>query len=348
MTIELIGWDIGGAHLKAVAIADDGSTQACQEPTPLWLGLDPLHRAIAAIKSALQPAANCRHAVTMTGELVDLFTDRTEGVTALIDAFGRHFAPEPLHVFAGGRGFLRPDQIRPEHAPHIASANWAATALWAATQRRESLLVDIGSTTTDLIVLAEGRPAPRGTTDCERLRFQELVYTGITRTSLMALADTAPWRGEWTGLMAEHFATTADVYRLTGELPDHADLLACADGGDKTVAASARRLARLLGCDAGAASLADWQRLARYFRDRQLSAIQQAWHRQLSTGMLEPQCSVIGAGVGRFLVQELASRLGHPYQDIADLFPPPRTTGQPSIADCAPAAAVACLLRLGS
>lgn len=346
MTIDLIGWDIGGAHLKAAAFAGHELVSVRQEPTPLWQGLDHLHGAVARIESDLAPSRRCRHAVTMTGELADLFANRAEGVARLLDAIGQHFPPQSLRVFAGEAGFLLPEEITSANVAQVASANWLATARWVATQQPAGLLVDIGSTTTDLLVLSEGRPKPRGTTDTDRLRYQELVYTGVCRTSLMAVTDTAPWQGEWVGLMAEHFATTADIYRLTGELPDHADLLASADGGEKSVSASARRLARLLGLDVDAGPLVAWQRLAHYFRNCQIEILQRAWHRQLSTGCLEAQCSVIGAGVGRFLVQELAARIGHPYQDIADLLPATRTPGPATAADCAPAAAVACLLRL--
>jgi hypothetical protein len=37
-----------------------------------------------------------------------------------------------------------------------------------------------------------------------------------------AFATHAPWRGRRTRLMAETFASTADIYRLTGDLPEGA------------------------------------------------------------------------------------------------------------------------------
>jgi len=73
------------------------------------------------------------------------------------------------------------------------------------------------------LLLKDGKAQPRGYADSERLQYGELVYSGVVRTSLMALATTAPFAGEWVGIMAEHFATTADVYRITGELPAYAD-----------------------------------------------------------------------------------------------------------------------------
>jgi len=70
----------------------------------------------------------------------------------------------------------------------------------------------------------------------------ELLYCGAARTPVMAFGPTLPFRGAHVPLMMEYFATTADVHRLTGELPDRADLHPAADGGAKTREASRRRL----------------------------------------------------------------------------------------------------------
>lgn len=351
MAIDLIGWDIGGAHLKAAALADGRIIAARQEPCPLWLGLEHFHAAARAILADWQAAQDCIHAVTMTGELVDLFANREQGVFGLLQALSAHVPPDTIRVFAGPRGFLKPQELRAGHIPAIASANWLATGYYAASQQPQALLIDIGSTTTDFLVLQGGKVLTQGYTDYERLRHDELIYTGAVRTSLMALAQTAPLAGEWIGVMAEHFATTADVYRLTGELPEHADQSATADGAEKTEQASARRIARLLGRDVESLDNAAWRRLAVYFRERQLARLADACQRQLSRGLLASDAPFIGAGVGRFLVQELARRLGHPYLDFADLFPAPEgvqsllcTDLHTALADCAPAVAVACLL----
>jgi hypothetical protein len=93
------------------------------------------------------------------------------------------------------------------------------------------------------------------------------------------------------------------------------------------------------------ADQAAWERVARFFRERQLGRIGLACERQLSRGLISRKAPFIGAGIGRFLVQELAARLGHPYLDFGDLFPM-RSSGHGfHIADCAPAAAVANLAR---
>jgi len=157
------------------------------------------------------------------------------------------------------------------------------------------------------------------------------------------LAQRVPLDGAWVGVMAEHFATTADVYRLTGELPEYADQMAAADHGAKTSEGSQQRLARLFGRDAGSLPSQSWTLLAEFLRERQLSAIRAAVELQLSRGLLGRTAPLVGAGVGRFLVRELAGRLQRPYLDFSDLFLMSTRQNDFRIADCGPAAAVACL-----
>jgi len=286
MACDLIGWDIGGAHLKAAALDGERIVSVTQKPCPLWLGLEHFHAAARAILEETAAKPGCRHAVTMTGELADLFQSREEGVFGLLRALSEQVPPDSIQVFAGARGFLELARVTAEDVPAIASANWLATGYHAAARLAQGLLIDIGSTTTDLLVLRGGEVLTRGYTDFERLRYEELVYCGVVRTSLMSLAKAAPLDGEWIALMAEHFANTADVYRLTGELPAHADQTPSADGGEKTREASARRLARLVGRDLESADAEAWRRLAGYFRERQLARLADACHRQLSLGEL--------------------------------------------------------------
>jgi (4-(4-[2-(gamma-L-glutamylamino)ethyl]phenoxymethyl)furan-2-yl)methanamine synthase len=181
------------------------------------------------------------------------------------------------------------------------------------------LLVDIGSTTTDLIPLANGRPCHHGTTDAERMHYEELVYTGVVRTALMALGPRIPFAGEWRTLAAEHFATTADVYRLTGDLNEADDMASTADGAGKTAHDSARRIARMLGHDVNDAPHAAWIMLAHAFKQQQIERLKHAVLRCFSRNIVDAQTPIIGAGAGCFLACELARQLGRPYLDVTEL-----------------------------
>ncbi|CAI8872747.1 hydantoinase/oxoprolinase family protein [Methylocaldum szegediense] len=344
MTVDVIGWDVGGAHLKAAALNGAGEIVAIiQEPCPLWQGIDRLHAAMSRILDTVSPRSGCRHAVTMTGELADCFENREQGVLALVQAMTQRCPQHIVRFFAGYDGFLDAEAITPESILKIASANWLASALWVADNLREAVFIDVGSTTTDIALIHDHRVETRGYADFERMRYDELIYSGVVRTPVMAIADRAPFEGEWIGLMAEHFATAADVYRLCGELPEHADQMPAADGGEKTFTGSARRLARLFGRDLESAPMKQWRQAARFFRERQLMKLRSALDRQLSRGLIGDDAPLIGAGVGRFLVRELAARSGFPYKDFSELFSMLTSHNDFQASDCAPAAAVACL-----
>ncbi len=337
-TTYSLGWDIGGAHLKAAVINPDGIIiDIFQQPCPLWKGLATLHAAVNAVLQAL-PDAHYRHAITMTGELVDLFDGRDEGVRQIIATMERLLLDAGMLVFAGKHGLLPHHQITAAHYPDIASANWLASAGFAAQTVGEGMFIDIGSTTTDVLVLKAGNVQVQGYTDYQRLISKELVYTGIVRTAVMAVAQTATDEGHEIGLMAEYFATMADVYRVTGELNEAHDQTDTADGAEKTPQASARRLARMIGCDFYPGQLPRWQAFAHNLRGQQVQKIRLACEQLSVNSGLSANAPIIGAGIGRFLAQQLAGQWARPYLDFSRLCQSSATT--PNAADCAPAVAV--------
>ena len=343
-TSDYIGWDIGGAHLKAAYLNGDGTVErVLQLPCPLWQGLSHLRDALGQALGELPDRGAC-HAITMTGELVDLFSSRADGVRELLGAVANRLPAGRVSVYAGGAGFVSPADSE-GLVEQIASANWMATAAFIAPLVPQALIVDIGSTTTDIIPVRGGIQA-LGRNDHERLACQELVYTGIVRTPVMAVADRLPFVGEWVVPMAEHFAVMADVYRLCQRLPVDADQLPAADNGGKSVVDSARRFARMLGRDMESASAGAWRRCAEYVAERQLRRIADAIARVLSRETLDEGAPLIGAGVGRFLVLELAERLKRPYVDFSHYIDFAPAT-EHWLASCAPAIAVAGLARTG-
>lgn len=342
---DILGWDLGGAHLKMVLVDGEGRPRRVEQlAVPLWEGLDRLDTVWAQLSQRL-PFDQCKHALTMTGELVDLFDSRAAGVRLLAQHSSAALGEDRLRLFAGPKGFVRSGDAEANHAD-IASANWFATGAWLATRMSEGLLIDVGSTTCDILPFADGRVRHVGYSDRERLASEELIYTGVVRTPVMAVAQRLPIDGGWVGVANECFATMADVYRVLGWLPDDADLHPAADGCDKRVQDSMRRLARMLGADLADASPAAWRRVAAYVADRQIDSLAIACHRQLSRGVA-PTGPLVGAGSGRFLVRRLAGRLGRSYVDIDDCLPV-SPAGQRSAGDCAPAAAVALLARAGA
>ncbi len=340
------GWDIGGAHVKAVCVDDCGRVFytrqiACQ----LWRELPNLDTAVDGILTDIDVEITC-HAVTMTGELVDAFPNRKDGVYQLVQAIARHVSAGSVLVYAGRGGFLGPD-VAVAQADDVASANWLASGTWLASMQQDGIFIDVGSTTTDIVPCRGGRVRCKGFNDHERLAAGELLYTGVVRTPVLALAGGVPVQGRWVSLMAEVFATTADVYRLLDELPEHADLQTTSDGNSKSRRASARRLARMLGCDLVSADLDSWVRVARYLRFRQLTGIREAYELVVSSAHLSDDAPIVGAGIGRFLIRDLATQIGRPYKDFGFYIEGDvGVTDDNGVADVAPAYAVAKLAQI--
>lgn len=348
MTTRILGWDVGGAHLKAALMTADGQLlQVLQQPCPLWQGLDRLHAATMRILSELRGEVDC-HAITMTGELVDAFASREQGVRAIAEAMRQKLNPARIKIYAGPAGFLALGQIESAQILNIASANWFASAEVAAATASSALFIDIGSTTSDLLRIEAGRVAHTGYSDYQRLISGELLYTGIVRTSVMAVATSAHFNGHEMGLMAEHFATMADVYRLTGELPEAHDQSDTADGAEKTLEASARRLSRMTGYEFAAEDMGLWREFALHLKDRQKQLVAKAVTRQLCRDGMANIKILIGAGIGRFLVKEIAGDLSLAYRDFTESLPHAAAASEYDAGDCAPAVAVAMLAaRLG-
>jgi probable H4MPT-linked C1 transfer pathway protein len=335
---SIVGWDLGGANLKLAYLAAGRLVQVAQIPCPVRQEPSKFDAALEQGLMLCPPGA--AHAVTMTGELSDVFVDRAEGVAYLVDMMTRATDGDVL-FYGGAAGFL--DCIRAvERSSEVASANWHASAALLAQLFPEALLIDAGTTTTDLIPLKGGGVAARGSADCERLAEGELIYSGAVRTPVMAVARTAPFNGRMQRIAAERFATMADVWRLMGELPADADPYPAPDLMGKSTQESAARLARMLGRDLSDAGLLAMIDVAGHFAACQVAEIEAAAAALLAREQIAPDAPVIGAGCGRFIAQQVAQRLGRAYIDFADAIGCAPDTREMA-AVCAPAVAVGLL-----
>ncbi|HEY8162249.1 MAG TPA: hydantoinase/oxoprolinase family protein [Methylocystis sp.] len=338
----IIGWDIGGAHVKAARAENGRLVAVTQRACAPHSGLAHLETPIRESLEELGPAA--RHRVTMTAELSDAFEDRTRGVVSVAAIAARELRSGEISFYAGAGGFIARAQIR-DAAEAVASANWRASAELVAQHCDEALFIDMGSTTTDIVPIRGGRVSARGATDAERLANGELCYAGFSRGAPQAYAMQAPVNGRWTPLVNEAFASMADVRRLLGDLPEGesgADLSPTADGRPKTLAASHARLARLVGLDAAQLAPAQARALAHHFAHMQMRAIEDQIALIASRGAVAPDAPIICAGVGRALVARLAQAQSRSYRDFAEFIAAPDAL-RAAASNCAPAAALALL-----
>jgi (4-(4-[2-(gamma-L-glutamylamino)ethyl]phenoxymethyl)furan-2-yl)methanamine synthase len=336
------GWDIGGAHLKVAAVEQSGKLNYVEQfALPIWEGVDQLENLMPKVFDKL-PNGSCSHAFTITAELSDIFKDRNSGVKTLIDVCEKKLGQD-VFAYSVDSGLLNLESAR-NKMNQLASANWHASASYTASLYNSGLFVDVGSTTTDIVSFNDNKLNNKGHNDQTRLRFDELVYTGVIRTPLMALTNKVPFKGVCQNIAAENFATTADVYRILGCLYEEDDLMAAADGKEKDMNGSFMRLARMLGADfINSDDVQPWRELAEFFQESQLQLLTNAILRVRSNSINSNE-KIIGAGVGSFLVKKIAQRLNAPYIDFSELCES-ETDLQHKCNVCAPAVAVAQLNR---
>jgi probable H4MPT-linked C1 transfer pathway protein len=241
------------------------------------------------------------------------------GVNAVLDAVLDAFLDHPVEVWGVDCQFHEVDEIRRQPAL-AAAANWLALSTLAARLVPDGpgLLIDIGTTTTDLIPLKDNRNVAQGRTDTDRLQTGELVYAGVRRTPICALATELPYRGVSTGLAAELFASTLDIYLTLGEIPSDPKDLSTADGRPATRAAARNRLARMIGTDQDTFTADDALAFAYAADEALLARLEAAADRACRPTIGHPRSAVV-AGSGEFLARRLAQRLVEPGGTIIGL-----------------------------
>jgi hypothetical protein len=296
--------DIGGANTKAARLEGD-ALRTVSRPFEVWRDRDALAAVLREVAAEAGEADAV--AITMTAELSDAFRTKREGVGFVLDAAVDVFGDPSVLTTAGELVSVEAARRRPWD---VAAANWMATALAVADAHPEALLIDVGSTTADIVPIAGGRVAASGRNDLERLLAGELVYTGVLRTNLAAIAPRVPVRGGWCPVASELFAISADVHLVLGHLAPEAYDCPTPDGRPTTVEFARERIARLVCSDVDQLETGDIDAIAAYLHDEQARQIEDAARRVGPPGAL-----VVATGSGAFLGREVAARLGRAVAD---------------------------------
>jgi probable H4MPT-linked C1 transfer pathway protein len=284
-------------------------------PFALWKNPEGLSAALSALINAA-PAAD-RFAVTMTGELCDCYLTKSDGVKHILASTELAAAGRDIRIYLVDGRLVTVNEARA--VPLLAAAsNWHALARFACRllDGRSGALIDIGSTTTDIVPLRDGQPVPSGTNDTDRLLAGELVYTGVGRTPVCAITRWLPWRSSRCSVAAELFATAADAYVTMGKLPERLEAICTADGRPLTKECARARLARMICADASTFDKLSAERAAARIHDAQIARLRVALHRVIVEMGHQPECFVI-SGSGEFLARELA--YGYPQSRIVSI-----------------------------
>src|SRR5690349_20051305 len=331
----VIGWDIGGVNTKVARVLRGAVLAARSHPYEIQRDPHALAPLLGLLAEQIGAVAGAHHAVTMTAELSQTFRTKREGVSFVLDAVTSAFPPSDVRVYTVDARFLSPEDARREPLA-VAASNWAAAANVVATSHPDAILVDIGTTTTDIIPIVCGSVAAIGTTDPARLASGGLVYTGVLRTPVEAITSEVPLGDAAAGVSAESFALIGDVHVWRGDLTPGDYSVTAPDGRPATREFAAERIARVVCADRDMLDAQAITRIADSVADAQVEMVLRAVA-QVRERHPALRVAVI-AGLGAFIAERAASRAGLTVVRLAD------SLGRDA-AHSAPAAAVALLLE---
>lgn len=275
--MKIAGFDIGGANTDFALVQFDETGDISIVKTdflyfPMWLKKDELGKALLKL---VKDEINDIDAVgiCMTAELVDAYKTKEEGVIDISRKCKKAFNV-PVG-FIGLEGVLKfDDSIK--NPGHVAAANWVATSKIAAKIAPECVMIDTGSTTTDIIPIRNGSECAKGRSDLERLKIGELVYSGTLRTNVAALVDKVPLGEEFVRVSSELFAITADIQMVLGNIEEKDYSCDTPDGAGKTKLDCMRRISRVICGDLNMLSKSDIEQIATYIYEKQVENVAEA------------------------------------------------------------------------
>ena len=306
--MRTLGLDIGGAHVKSALFEKGSATLPARRTDPYEIYKNPerLHGILMEIREKQEPD---RVALTMTGELSDVFANRRVGVRWIINAVVNAMSPLDVRVVdVDGRLISRSRAAR--EWGRVASANWAATAAWTARHIDRCVIVDIGSTTVDILPIVDGAMAVKGKTDLGRLKSGELLYTGYLRTNAAFVRRAIDIDGAVVETSPELFAIMGDVHLLLGDITAKDYTTPTPDGGPKTKKGAAARLARIVLSEPGELGMSVVRSVAVQIKKTQVEKITRAVERIIGEHGFGDGTPIALMGPGRIYLEEIRGALG--------------------------------------
>jgi (4-(4-[2-(gamma-L-glutamylamino)ethyl]phenoxymethyl)furan-2-yl)methanamine synthase len=338
--VNVLGLDIGGANTKAAFIStDDGVVKefrTTMEYFPFWKrNSEQLCVMLSKVKDKLaSPMELDCVGVTLTAELSDVYRTKREGVNQILECVQRIFAEEQVYVLDVDGTLISVEAAKAEPIK-VASANWAATGWMVSKNIGDCVVVDVGSTSTSIIPVAEDKIAAAGKTDLQKLVNGELVYTGSLRTNVAAIVNAIPLRAGVARVSSELFAQSADVHLILGNISKKEYTVETADGQGKTRKDSLMRLARVVCADTEMLAENEMAQIASYVYSKQIEQIadglNQVYSRLKSNA--KTTVPVVVAGLGKdFLARKAAEKAGiKKILDLIKLVPARAALASPAV-----------------
>ena len=308
-----IGWDIGGANTKVSIIRNNSSSfniYRCH----LWESLDSLKQLVNSICRKYKEESDVINIITMSGEMCDIFETRDKGVKKILNIF-EHVTNEN-YIFSSSKPFFH--KLKKKHNTRsISSMNWFATAMFLETKVQNAIAIDIGSTTTDIMIIKNGRCKNKNFDDFSRLSSSELIYTGVFRTPINALTNQIVINKTRYCIIPESFADMSDIYRILYMIDPKKDYSETCDYRSRTHKNSLKRLSRALGFDYSVKYENILKKISEKIKLIQISMLTNKILGVMKNNFIKSDSiNFVGLGIGRFLVKKICNENKIPYKDF--------------------------------
>ncbi|MHA2372203.1 MAG: hydantoinase/oxoprolinase family protein [Candidatus Thorarchaeota archaeon] len=316
--MRVVGLDVGGANLKGCGLTLTPKSTLTEiifetKHFQVWLhDRESLWNLVAELVSNLSgDSTPDLVSIVMTAELSDAFQTKREGVNTIVDGITKTL--ESYEVVYPDVDLTLLSPIEAKASPQsVAAANWPVLAWMIGQMISDCILIDVGSTTTDIIPVRNGVPSTIGKNDTNRLIHGELVYTGALRTDLSAIARSVNLDGTRCRVSSEYFATSADIHRILGNITEEEYIIDTADGRGKDRENCMARVARLVCGDSDSLTEAQIIDIANQVWDLQVKDISDGLMQVIEEHRLdihEEQIVLSGLGSG-FLGMIASTRIG--------------------------------------
>ncbi|ODS38005.1 MAG: hypothetical protein A7316_08725 [Candidatus Altiarchaeales archaeon WOR_SM1_86-2] len=309
--MKVLSFDIGGANTKFAVVSGEEVLERNSIYFPFWKRKNKFGDLLVDIIKKIEIDDIDAIGITMTAELSDAFQTKSEGVNFILKVLKNVLSKynKEVYVLSNDLRLLSIEEAK-QNPYKAASANYLAVPWYVSREIKNGILIDVGSTTTDIIPIRDGRIAARGKTDLERLQTGELIYTGILRTNVAAIVNSVPVNGKSTRVSSEYFSTTADVYSILGDIENNEYQCSTADGRGKSRNECMARLARVVCADTDMLSEKDITGIAKYIKERQIVQISDGIKQVMDAADFRGEVKIFVTGAGSFLAKTAAEQIG--------------------------------------
>jgi len=312
-----IGWDIGGAHTKYTTSKEKSfSFNSKIIPLKIWNNLDHLEKIINDVHNKYLKSYNIINAISMSAEMCDIFDNRKVGVRKILSLFDKKLFKN--YIYSSKYGII--ENSKKLNHQTVASMNWHIIADYLRSIRKNLIAIDLGSTTTDIILIRNHKCINKRVDDLSGLISSELLYTGILRTPIFSIIKRIRISDKYYHLIPEYYATMADVYRLLDIITLKEDYSDTADGRSKSKSDSLARVSRSLGFDYKPKNKKLIISICEKIMSEHLDQISYNIEDHVNKNYKHTKSlEFVGLGVGKSIIKKICMRNKWFYKDIGNL-----------------------------